>query len=138
MRAGLIAAVLSGAPSTVVTLRRGEDILASTEAVGEALLPRVRKGWARVAVGGVAHLCISLFWARVMQRLLRAESGTAAAVSGGAACGAAIAAIDLGLVGRFLPPIRALPGGQLFADHLAYGAIVGWVLQRNRPRRVRT
>ncbi len=46
----------------------------------------------------------------------------------GAAAGVAIAAGDLGLVGRRVPPIRALPVVPQVADHLAYGAVVGVVL----------
>ena len=138
VRAGLTAAVFSGVPSTLMTLRSGGDIFASTEAVGAVLLPHWRKGWARVAAGGVAHVLISLLWARVLQRLLRDNTDAVGAIGAGAACGAAIAAVDLGLAGRFLPAIRALPRGQLLADHLAIGAIVGWVLRRHARRRVRT
>ena len=130
VRAGLAAAVFSGVPSTLMTLRQGGDIFASTEAVGAVLLPRVRNGWARLTAGGVAHVLLSLLWARLLQCALRDQTEGIGAVAAGTACGAAIAAVDLGLIGRFLPPIRALPGHQLLADHLAFGAIVGWVLHR--------
>ena len=133
MRAGLWAAVLSGIPSTLITLRRGEDVLASTEAVGAVLLPDPRRGWARVAAGAAAHLLISLCWARVLERALRDNTEPAGTVAAGAACGAGIALLDLGVIGRALPPIRALDGGPLLADHIAFGAIVGWVLHRDRP-----
>lgn len=132
MRAGLWAAALSGVPSTLIALRNGEDVLASTEAVGAVLIRNPRRGWARVAVGGVAHVLISLFWARILERVLRNKPNSAEAVTAGAACGAAIALVDLGVIARFLPPIRALPGGPLLADHVAFGAIVGWVVPRSR------
>lgn len=132
VRAGLTAALLSGAPSTVVALSRGEDVFASTEAVGAALAPRCRKGWGRVGIGAVAHVLISLFWARVLQGRLRENKDPAGAAIAGAACGAGIALIDIGVIARFLPPIRALPAGPVVADHVAYGAIVGWVLHRAR------
>lgn len=132
VRAGLWAAVLSGTPSTLIALSRGEDILASTEAVGAVLVRNPHRGWARVAVGGVAHVLISLFWARVLHRALRKNIEPAGAIAAGAACGAGIALLDLGLIARFLPPIRALPASPLLADHIAFGAIVGWVLQRSR------
>ena len=132
VRAGLAAALLSGAPSTLVAVVRGEDVFASTEAVGTVVLPRWRKGWARVAAGAVAHLVISLFWARVLEGLLSDNDDASGAVLAGAACGAAIAAIDIGGIGRFLPPIRELAAGPVVADHLAYGAIVGYVLHRSR------
>lgn len=128
VRAGLTAAVLSGAPSTLVALRKGEDILASTEAVGAVLLRGPRHGWARVAAGAAVHVLISLLWARVLQRVLRHKSGRAETAAAGAVCGLGIALVDIGGIARFLPPIRALPRGPVVADHLAYGAIAGWVL----------
>ena len=126
----MTAALLSGAPSTLVALRRGDDIFASTEAVGAVVLPRWRSGWARVGAGTVVHLFISLLWARILERLLRDNDDAASAALAGAACGAGIALIDIGGIARFLPPIRELPAVPVVADHLAFGAIVGWVLHR--------
>jgi hypothetical protein len=56
-------------------------------------------------------------------------------MAAGLAGGAAIAAVDLGLLahgpmGRRWPLIRALPVGPQVADHLAFGAIPGAVLRR--------
>jgi hypothetical protein len=42
--------------------------------------------------------------------------------------GLAIAALDLGLVGRHRPLIRALPLLPQVADHVAFGAVAGTVL----------
>jgi hypothetical protein len=58
-----------------------------------------------------------------------------APVAVGAAAGAAIAALDLGLVvhgpaGRRWPLIRALPVWPQVADHVAFGAIAGAALRR--------
>jgi hypothetical protein len=47
-------------------------------------------------------------------------------------CGLAIAALDLGIGGRLFPRIRALPPAPQVADHVAYGATVGYVLARRR------
>lgn len=132
VRAGLWAALLSGAPATTVSLSRGEDVLASTEAVGAVFVRDPRKGWLRVTVGALAHIGISLFWARVLARVLSRRTGEIETVATGAACGAVIALLDLGVIGRFLPPIRRLDGGPLLADHLAFGGIVGWVVHRSR------
>ena len=126
--------MLSGTPSTLIALGRGEDVLASTEAVGAVLLPAASR-YRRVGVAAVAHLAISLFWARVLQRVLREDTQPSAIVAAGqvvkgAGCGGAIALVDLGLIGRLLPPIRELDGGPLLADHIAFGVIVGWVLHR--------
>jgi hypothetical protein len=54
-------------------------------------------------------------------------------LSGGAAAGLAIAALDLGLAARLFPRVRALPLLPQLADHLGYGLTVGFVLSRRRP-----
>jgi hypothetical protein len=71
------------------------------------------------------HLTLSLGWAWVLAAILP-ERRTAA---WGAAAGAGIAALDLGLIGGRLPRIRALPQVPQILDHLAYGAVVGAVLE---------
>jgi hypothetical protein len=48
--------------------------------------------------------------------------------------GLGIAALDLGVIGRHLPRIRALPQPPQIADHLAYGVTVGVVLDLRRRR----
>jgi hypothetical protein len=50
----------------------------------------------------------------------------------GLAAGLAIAALDLGLIGRRIPAIRALPQPRQWADHAAYGLVVGQWLRRRR------
>jgi hypothetical protein len=50
----------------------------------------------------------------------------------GVCAGAAIAALDLGLIGRRFARIRALPLAPQVADHLAFGAVVGVVLSARR------
>jgi len=52
----------------------------------------------------------------------------------GAFAGVAIAALDLAVIGRRIPAIRALPQGRQWADHVAYGLSVGWALDHfDRP-----
>jgi hypothetical protein len=53
----------------------------------------------------------------------------------GALAGLGIAALDLGLIGRRFPRVRALPQLPQVADHVAYGATVGAVLALRRARR---
>ena len=72
------------------------------------------------------HLALSLGWALVLARALPRRRPTLE----GAAAGLAIAALDLGLLGRRLPAIRALPVLPQVADHVAYGAVVGAILGR--------
>ena len=131
VRAGLFAAVFSGAPSTVIGLVRNENLLASTEAVGEVALAGRGDRIARLITGSLAHFLISLFWARVLAVSLRDRDVRDALVLG-AAGGLAIAGLDLAVIGRRLPAIRALPGDSLLVDHVAYGALVGWSLSRAR------
>jgi hypothetical protein len=50
--------------------------------------------------------------------------------------GLAIAALDLGLIARRFPRVRALPQGRQWADHVAFGLAVGAVLRARRRRRV--
>jgi hypothetical protein len=77
------------------------------------------------------HLTVSLGWAVVLVRVLPRRKTTWA----GAVAGLGIAAFDLGVVGRLFPRIRALPLLPQLADHVVYGAAVGFVLERRRGRR---
>jgi hypothetical protein len=128
LQAGLVAAVVSGAPSTLIALVRGEDVLTATRAAGTLLLPRERRALPLLAAAVPVHLALSLGWAVVLDRVLprgrEPLTGTLA--------GLGIAALDLGVVGRRLPAIRALPQGRQWADHAAYGLAVGIVLGHRR------
>jgi hypothetical protein len=53
----------------------------------------------------------------------------------GALAGLAIAGLDLGVLGRHWPRIRALPTLPQVADHVAFGALVGAVVSRAGRRR---
>jgi hypothetical protein len=118
-----VAAVLSGAPSTVYALATGADPLAATRAAG-AVLPGGRPGFGR---GLAAHAVISTMWGVVLAAVLP----TRRTAAWGAAAGLAIAGLDLGLLGRRFPAIRALPVAPQVADHVAFGAIVGALLGRD-------
>ena len=122
------AAVLSGAPSTVHALATGRDPLAATKVAGAILLPGSRRALPLVLAAVPVHLALSLGWARVLDRL------GARGPARGAAASLAIATLDLGVVGRRLPRVRALPLVPQILDHLAYGVVVGVVLERRRQR----
>jgi hypothetical protein len=128
IRAGLIAAVLSGLPSTAVALARGEDVLEGARAAGTLLLPRETRALPLLAAAVPVHLALSLGWAVVLERALPRGRERL----GGLAGGLAIAALDLGVIGRRLPAIRALPQPRQWADHAAYGLAVGTVLAARR------
>jgi hypothetical protein len=128
--AGLVGAALSGVPSTVHALARGHDPLEATLAAGSLLLPHERRPGRLLAAAVPAHLAISLGWAAVLAAALPRRRTMLA----GAAAGLAIAAFDLGVVGRRFPRVRELPLGPQLADHVAFGALVGAVLRRRRAR----
>ncbi len=103
VRAALVASVLSGAPSTLHALVSGGDVLASTRAAG-TLLPG-RRDPPGVVAGAVAHGVTTVVWV-----------GIAALIAP-----------------RRAPAIAALPQGPQWADHLAFGALVGACLsERSR------
>jgi hypothetical protein len=126
--AGLAGAAVSGLPSTVYSLIKGDDVLEGGRAAGAIVLPRETRTPVLLAAGGAAHLAISLGWAAVLANLLPRKHEPVA----GLVAGLAIAALDLGVIGRRIPAIRALPQGRQWADHAAYGLAVGVVLLKRR------
>jgi hypothetical protein len=121
--AGLAGAVVGGLPSTMWALATGNDPLAPTVAAGSILLPGEHRRGRLLAAAVPVHLGISLGSALVLGRM-RADALT------GALAGLGIAALDLGLVGRRIPRVHALPLLPQLADHVAYGATVGYFLAR--------
>jgi len=129
LAAGLAGAVVSGFPSTVWTLVEGGDPLDGARALGRVLLPRSRSTPLLLAAGAPVHLALSLGWAAALAPVLpRDRRGPVY----GAAAGLAIAALDLGVIGRRIPAIRALPQPPQWADHVAFGLAVGVVLRLRR------
>jgi hypothetical protein len=126
--AGAVAALLSGAPSTLHALATRSDPLEATLAAGTLLLPRERRRPVLVLAAVPVHLALSLGWALVLAALLPRRRTVAWATL----AGLAIAALDLGVVGRRVARIRALPQLPQVLDHVAYGAAVGAVLSRRR------
>src|SRR5215207_7001084 len=124
--AGAVAAVVSGVPSSVWALANGRPLTEGALAAGSLMLPREQRPAVLVAAAVPVHLMLSLGWAFVMTATLprRRSLGWATLA------GLGIAALDLGVIGRRLPRIRALPLLPQVADHLAYGATVGVVLGR--------
>jgi hypothetical protein len=120
--------VPSGVPSTLHALLTGRDPLEATAAAGTLLLPREERTPVLVAAAVPVHLALSLGWGVVLARTLRRPT-----VARGVLAGLAIAALDLGIVGRRFPRVRALPLLPQLADHAAYGAVAAAVLRRRRP-----
>ena len=128
LAAGLVAAAASGTPSTAWTLARGGDVLAGARAAGRLLIPGERRTGPLLAAAVPVHLALSLGWAVVLERVL--PRGREPVY--GMAAGLAIAALDLGVVGRRIEPIRELEQLPQWLDHAMYGLTVGLVLCRRR------
>ena len=124
LRAAAIGGTLSGAPSTVHAVLTGGDPLAATRAAGNIVVPADAATGRLLAAGTAVHSVISVFWASVLVQVLPRRRP----VLWGAVAGLGIAALDLGLLGRRFPLIRALPVGPQWADHVAFGALVGAVV----------
>ena len=129
--AGLLAAALSGLPSTAHALWRGHDPLDAALAAGTLLLPHEDRRGRLLAAATVTHVAISLGWAAVLARTLPDRH----TIAWGIPAGLAIAGLDLGVIGRHLTRIRALPQIPQVADHVAYAVTVGAVLHRRRSSR---
>jgi hypothetical protein len=126
--AGLTGAATAAIPSTTYSILNGDDVLEGGRAAGAILLPHETRTPTLLAAGTLVHLALSLGWAAIVAAVIprRHEPIT------GLAAGIAIAALDLGLIGRRIPAIRALPQGRQWADHAAYGLTVGLVLRARR------
>jgi hypothetical protein len=74
------------------------------------------------------HFALSAFWGVVLALLLSGKRPVAA----GTLSGLTIGAVDLLVIGRRFPRIRALPALPQFADHIAFGVTVAGVLKRSR------
>ncbi len=122
LRAAFYAAALSGIPSTAHALATGRDPLEATYAAGTIVLPGERSHGRLLAVAVPLHLGLSLAWTVALDR-----AGARTAFRG-AVAGVAIAALDLGVLGRRFPRVRALPLVPQLADHVAFGAIAGHLL----------
>jgi hypothetical protein len=131
--AGLAGAVCSAIPSTAWSLARGDDVLDGARAAGAMLLPCERRTAGLLIAAVPVHLALSLGWAGVMAAALPRRGEPA----WGVVSGLAIAALDLSVIGRRIPAIRALPQGRQWADHVAYGLAVGLVLCARRAGGVR-
>jgi hypothetical protein len=128
LAAAAVAAVLSGAPSTAHALLTRTNPLEASLAAGTLLLPHEQRAARLLPAAVVAHAALSLGWAVVLAAILPRRRTTVPAV----AAGLAIAALDLGVVGRRFPRIRALALVPQILDHVAYAVTVGAVLERRR------
>ena len=129
--AGAAGAIPSGVPSTVHALATRRDPLESSLAAGSLVLPREQQAGRLLLAAVPVHLALSVGWALALAAVLPRRRTTVS----GVAAGLAIAALDLGVIGRRFRRIRKLPVLPQLADHVAYGVAVGAVLARLRARR---
>ncbi|MEY2420555.1 MAG: hypothetical protein QOI95_622 [Acidimicrobiaceae bacterium] len=117
-----VASVVSGAPSTLHALATGRGLLDAARAAG-TLVPG-REHRPGLVAGGIVHGVISAFWGGLLGLLLPRRH----TVAWGALAGLGIAAISLPTVGRRRPAIAALPQVPQWADNVAFGFVMGWLL----------
>lgn len=131
IEATLVAATLSGVPSTVHALYKGRTLRSgavyvydATSAVG-TLVPPGRPGFVR---GAVVHLAISMLCGEALARTLPREH----CVEWGAAAGLMIGVVNVGVIGRRFPAIRSLPLVPQLADNMTFGALFAMTLDARR------
>jgi hypothetical protein len=129
--AGAVAGVLSGAPSTIHAILRGGDPVEASLAAGTLLISEDAPRIQLLAAAGLAHAGLSVGWALVLAAFLP----TQATFRWSVLAGLGIAALDLGIVGRRFPRIRALALLPQVADHLAFALSAAAVLARRRQQR---
>jgi len=131
-RDGLAAAapagVLSGIPSTLYALVTKRDPLEASIAAGSILLPHQSRRGRLLAAAVPVHLAISVLWGLVLASVLPRRKPFVE----GTLAGLVIATLDLGVIGRRYPRIRALDPVPQVADHVAFGIVAALALVRRR------
>jgi hypothetical protein len=132
VRPVVVAAVFSGVPSTAIALAQGDDPLVAARSAATIVGVPTEPGARALAVGGAVHVAVSSFWGAVLSVVLPRRRR----IAWGAAAGAAIYVLDMELAARVLhlDEVRALPRLGQFADHLAFGALLGATLPREGGR----
>jgi len=124
-----VAAMFSGLPSTLHALRTGGSFRSAIRYVYDAtcavgtLVPPGRPAFVR---GAIVHLGISVAFGEALARMLPERRS----VVWGAAAGLAIGLINVGMIGRRFPAIRALPLLPQLADNVAFGLLFAAVADR--------
>lgn len=131
IHAWLVATVFSGAPSTFYALATGGDPMEATRAAGAMLVPADSPHWRLLVAAVVVHCAVSGFWTGVFGFLLPRRR----IVSWALAASAVVAWLDLRIVApQWFPSVAALPFWPQFADHLMWGALLGWTLRHRLSR----
>jgi hypothetical protein len=102
------------------------DPLEASLAAGSILLAHERQHRPLLMAAVPVHLSLSAIWAIVLAAALPRKKP----VAEGTAAGLLIAALDLGIIGRRFPRVRALRVAPQLADHVAFGIIAAIALAR--------
>lgn len=129
--AWLVATAFSGLPSTLHAFATGADPMEATHAAGAMLLPAATDKLTLVAAAFLVHPAVSLFWTFVFGALLPRRHLVAWAVAGAAAVGLLNLLVVAPIMFR---EVAALPFWPQFADHLAWGALLGTTLHLRLQR----
>jgi hypothetical protein len=137
MEATLVAATFSGMPSTAYALIKQRSLRSAagyvydaTRAVG-TLVPPGRPGFGR---GVVVHLAISGLCGEMLARTLPHDHP----VEWGAAAGLVIGVVNVAVIGRSFPAIRALPLAPQLADNVMFAMLFAAALHRQDRQRMTT
>ena len=126
LAAGACAAIVSAIPSTLYAWWTGGDVMEATRAAGAMLIASDSSDAELFSAAAVVHIFVSAFWSAVLTWLLPRERTMMWAI----ARARRIALLDLRVIAPlFFPEVYALPFWPQFADHLAFGATLGAVLQ---------
>lgn len=135
LRAAAVAGVLSGVPSTFAAIRAQRDPLSPTRAAGRVLLPDENRTAPLIVAAALVHATLSLGWACVIAATLPKHAGRVRGLTHGALSGVAIAGLDLGVAHAVRHPrlaaIARLEVRSQVADHVAFGAVTGFLLGRS-------
>lgn len=133
MEATLLAAVLSGAPSTVHVFIKRRSVRSAaayvydaTRAIG-TLVPPGRPGFGR---GVLAHLAISMLCGETLARILPPEHGAAWGAAGGLVFGV----INVGVIEKLFPALSGLPQMPQLADNVMFGTVFAVALDKRDPQ----
>ncbi|MGN6868655.1 MAG: hypothetical protein ACTHMY_09645 [Solirubrobacteraceae bacterium] len=128
VEATVLAATLSGVPSTLHAFIKGRGLRSAAVYVYDAtcavgtLVPPGRPGFCR---GVAVHAAISMLCGEALARTLPHEHS----VEWGAAAGLAIGVVNVGVIGRSFPAIRGLPLLPQLADNMMFGTVFALMLR---------
>jgi hypothetical protein len=129
--AWLTATLFSGLPSTLFFMATGGDLWPPIRAVGTMIVSGESSPWSIFLAAMLVHGGVSLFWTLVVTSVIPANHVPAYTV----AAAAAIAVLDLRVIAPLLfPEVARLSFWPQFADHLAWGLLIGVTLHFRRIR----